>query len=187
MTKEEMLKPRLIQTIDRLKHLIELNAPGCVIAVDAFQVFATALAVYGEKVGNPLTQLIRDSNLHRRGVCTNGDCTNFIPRPNPDICKACARKIGATFLDELDWEAVAAAHPKNTPNFVPWQLADDKEAYGDQAAWWIVVSPDFEEEHSEPFATLEECKAEIENLETARAEAHADPYPDRQFPEDPMN
>ena len=107
-----------------------------------------------------------------------------------------------TLMTDADWSAVQKARMVEIgnaplgaisevicrlPDYVPWQLANDADTYGDQAGWWIVVSPDFEDELSPPFATLEECQREIERLNTAKAEAHADPYPDRQFPEDPMN
>lgn len=53
--------------------------------------------------------------------------------------------------------------------FVPWQLADDPETYGDKAGWWIVVSANFEAEHSPPFRTREEVMAIIGMLQYVRA------------------
>lgn len=48
MNKEEKLKPVLLECIDRLRKLIELNAPGVIIDLAAFNVYATSLATYGE-------------------------------------------------------------------------------------------------------------------------------------------
>lgn len=53
--------------------------------------------------------------------------------------------------------------------FVPWQLADDPQAYGDKAGWWIVVSANLREEHSPPFRTREEVMAIIGMLRYVRA------------------
>lgn len=107
-----------------------------------------------------------------------------------------------TLMTDADWSAVQKARMVEIgnaplgaiaeaicrlPDYVPWQLADDPKTYGDQAGWWLVVSPDYQEEIAGPFATREECDKAIENLNTARAEAHADPYPDRIFPECKMN
>lgn len=42
----------------------------------------------------------------------------------------------------------------------PWQLADDEEAYGDNAGWWIIVSPDQEDElPGGPWQTEDELRA----------------------------
>lgn len=95
-------------------------------------------------------------------------------------------------LNDQGWREVfekTRANIADAPpaSFVPWQLADDPGTYGDKAGWWLVVSPDFEDEIAGPFATREECDRIIAELEQGRAEAAADPYPERVYPEAEMN
>lgn len=95
-------------------------------------------------------------------------------------------------LNDHDWQEVftktRATEASEAPaNFVPWQLANDPATYGDKAGWWLVVSPDFEDEIAGPVATREECDRIINELEQGRAEAAADPYPERMYPEVGMN
>lgn len=87
MTKEEKLKPLLIECIDQLKKLVELGAPGVVVDQAAFNVYVTSLATYGE--GKALISHLRDQNLHQRGVCNYEDCTSYVDRPGIGMCKKC--------------------------------------------------------------------------------------------------
>lgn len=36
-----------------------------------------------------------------------------------------------------------------------WQLAPDRDAYGDRAGWWILTTPDGETELAGPWPTAE--------------------------------
>ena len=40
-----------------------------------------------------------------------------------------------------------------------WQLAPDRESYGDHAEWWILVTPDGRDELAGPWETDEEAEA----------------------------
>jgi len=40
-----------------------------------------------------------------------------------------------------------------------WQLADDPETYGEKSGWFILTSPDGEEEHTVPFETEAQARA----------------------------
>lgn len=90
-------------------------------------------------------------------------------------------------LSEMDCKELSAIEaPQAGAGFIPWELRS-AEDYGDLAGQWLVVRPDFEEEIAGPFATRADCLFAIADLETARAEAHADPYPNRTWPEAEMN
>lgn len=95
MNKEQMLKQRLVDCVDRMQKLLALNAPASIVGAEAFSIFATTLAVYGEKAGWSFISHIREQNLASRGVCTHGEeCTNEVERPGPDICHDCEKEIG---------------------------------------------------------------------------------------------
>jgi len=52
-----------------------------------------------------------------------------------------------------------------------YQLANDRETYGERALWWLVVSDDLEDELAGPFATQDEAEAAMAALEnTSSAE-----------------
>ena len=95
MSKQELLKERLIECVERMHKLLALNAPGTIIGSEAFNIFATTLACYGEEAGHALVSHIREQNLHERAVCTYGnECVNPIERPPMPICLDCEKIIG---------------------------------------------------------------------------------------------
>ena len=95
MTKEELLKPRLVECVDRMQKLLALNAPSNIIGAVAFSIFSTTLACYGEEAGWALIGHLRAQNLHERAVCNYGkDCTNPVDRPDMGICPDCEIVIG---------------------------------------------------------------------------------------------
>jgi hypothetical protein len=106
--KEAMLKPRLIECVNRLQKLIELDAPSVIIGNAAFSVFSTTLAVYGESAGSTFIQHLRDQDLHGRGVCSHEDCTSYVDRPDIGVCASCLDALGidddASFLEGADQE-----------------------------------------------------------------------------------
>lgn len=77
---------------------------------------------------------------------------------------------------EVEAAFKAAQTPPETSNapegastarrWVPWQLADEPEYYGEDALCWILVSEDGEEEHSASrvFATREEAQFAADRL-----------------------
>ena len=101
MTKKEKLRPYLIQCVDRLHKLIELDAPGGIIGAEAFNVFATTLAVYGSSAGSTFIQHVRDQNLHKRGTCSHGDCSNEVQRPDLGLCAGCVRELDLQDCEEV--------------------------------------------------------------------------------------
>ena len=121
MTKEEKLKPHLIECIDRMKKLIEIDAPGVIVGSAAFSILATTLAVYGESAGSTLIGHLRDQNLHSRGICTHADCTKPIDRPNVDVCQDCQKELGFddASLDALFAEEEQAEHRYPCPTSGP--------------------------------------------------------------------
>lgn len=94
MTKQEKLKPMLLEGVKRLLKLIELNAPGVIIGAAAWHAFATTLAVYGDGAASTMVQDIREGNLHARAVCSHGDCTEYVDRPDLGICAAHLKELG---------------------------------------------------------------------------------------------
>lgn len=87
----------------------------------------------------------------------------------------------AELASRRNWNA-----PRNESWLVPWELRSVDD-YGELAGQWLIVSPEFEEEIAGPFATREECVKRIAEIEQGIAEDHADPYPDRIYPEAEMN
>lgn len=115
-TKEQLLKPRVLENIDRLRKIVELDAPPVLIGEFAFSLYATVLAAYGEEAGRAMAKSIRDHNLQNRAVCDWGDCTNTVERTPIGTCAACQKEIGCDDesmkkMDEeaqkyaADWEA----------------------------------------------------------------------------------
>ncbi len=95
MTKQELLKQRLVDCVDRMQKLLALNAPPAIIGAEAFSIFATTLSVYGEEAGWALISHLREQNLASRGICTHGnECTNEIERPGTNLCLDCEKEIG---------------------------------------------------------------------------------------------
>lgn len=101
--KTKLLKPHLLECVRRLKRFIDLDAPGVIIGMEAWNVFATVLATYGTAAGSTMVQNIRDKNLHSRGVCENGDCVVTVERPSLGICETCCKALG---LDTDDVEVL---------------------------------------------------------------------------------
>lgn len=93
-TKRDALKPRLIECVDRLRKLIDLNAPGVIIGAAAWHTFATTLAVCGTGAGSTMIQQIMERNLHARGVCCHEDCAAIVERPGLGMCEACQKQLG---------------------------------------------------------------------------------------------
>jgi hypothetical protein len=151
--KEALLKPHLLSTIERLKKLIEMDAPAVIIGHDAFAVFATALAVYGDSAGNGLISLLRESNLHGRGVCDHEDCTNYVERPPSGTCNPCLTKMGVNCLTAEDWKEVAAIHSPAKRKLIVWQVNE---------RGFVVIDPVARMEISEIFETREEAEAEMD-------------------------
>lgn len=106
-TKEQLLKPRVLENIDRLRKIVELDAPAVIVGEFAFNLYATVLAAYGEEAGRGLVKHIRDQNLQSRGVCEHGDCTNPVARQPLGICEPCQKEIGIDdeSMKKMDEEA----------------------------------------------------------------------------------
>jgi hypothetical protein len=93
LSKRDKLKPHLLRATARLRKFIELDAPGVIIGAEAYNVFATTLAVYGESAGSAMIRHIRDQNLRARGVCGYEDCVETVEHPGLGICGACTAVI----------------------------------------------------------------------------------------------
>ena len=64
-------------------------------------------------------------------------------------------------------ETVADVERRTTaPRWTPWQLADDEAAYGAEAGWWVLTTPDGETEHPgmERWATEAEAEAAAQRI-----------------------
>ncbi len=60
-------------------------------------------------------------------------------------------------VDE-SWDEAEVAYPDKKEVSL-WQLAPDRESYGDKAGWWILTTPDGrEEEEGGPWATEKEAR-----------------------------
>jgi len=99
--KQELLKPHLLESIARLKKFVELDAPGVVVGAEAFNVFATTLAAFGDGAGSTFIQHIRERNLHVRGVCNHQDCTRYAGRPGLGLCDECAKALDLVGAEEV--------------------------------------------------------------------------------------
>lgn len=106
-TKEQLLKPRVLENIDRLRKIVELDAPPVLIGEFAFSLYATVLAAYGEEAGRAMTKHIRDQNLQSRAVCDWGDCTNTVERTPIGTCAACQKEIGCDPESMAEIDAIA--------------------------------------------------------------------------------
>lgn len=106
MTKQEMLKPRLLECIDRLKQLVELDAPSVVIGAAAWSVFKVTLSTYGTAAGSTMLSDIQERDLHHRGVCSWGDCTSHVDRPDVAICKEHQKELGLEDMEEVQLDEV---------------------------------------------------------------------------------
>jgi len=104
MGKKEVLKPRLIECVERMRKLLELDAPPVLIGAEAFSIFATTLAVYGTEAGWSFLEHLRKQNLKSRAVCAWEDCIHPVEREETHLCAACEKKIGcdAKSLAEID-------------------------------------------------------------------------------------
>lgn len=92
--KSRMLKPRLLESIDRLRKFVELDAPAVILGAEAWNVFQTVLATCGAIAASTMVQSIRDKNLQMRAVCAHEDCTNYVDRPPLGLCKTCLATLG---------------------------------------------------------------------------------------------
>lgn len=93
----------------------------------------------------------------------------------------------AEYLNNGDWDCASEMIAKRrisdpTAKHVPYCIT-----HGMFVLCFITVDPDFQEEVGDLFAEKKDCEEYIAQLAEARAEAHADPYPDRQYPEAEMN
>ena len=94
-SKANLLKPRVLDCIERLRRLVELDAPVPIIGAASFSVFAIVLSAYGDKAGTPLLQHIREEDQHNRGLCNWEDCTNPVKRPKDmGICNFHQKELG---------------------------------------------------------------------------------------------
>jgi hypothetical protein len=94
MTKTELLKPNLLACVERMKKLIELDAPAVIVGHEAWNILATTLATYGSAAGSGMVESIKDQNLHGRGVCSYEDCVNYVERPGVNVCEICLKEMG---------------------------------------------------------------------------------------------
>jgi len=101
MSKKEKLKPFVIECCDRLRKLVDLNAPATIVGAAAWHLYVTVLAAYGSTAASTMVQNIREQNLHNRGICSHKDCTNYVDRPESGICKSCRSKLGIGEYDEI--------------------------------------------------------------------------------------
>ncbi len=101
-TKEEFLKPKVFECIERLRKLVTLNAPAVIVGAAAWNVYTTILAAYGTEAGKIMINEIRDHNLHSRAVCSYEDCINYVDRPDVGTCEECLRKLGIGDLTPHD-------------------------------------------------------------------------------------
>lgn len=106
MTKQEMLKPRLLECIARLKKLIELDAPAVIIGAAAWSVFKVTLSTYGTAAGSTMLDDIRERDLHHRGVCSWQDCAAYVDRPDVAICKEHQKELGLEDMEEVQLDEV---------------------------------------------------------------------------------
>lgn len=105
--KEQLLKPRVLENIDRLRKIVELDAPPVLIGEFAFSLYATVLAAYGEEAGRAMAKSIRDHNLQDRAVCDWGDCTNTVERTPIGTCPDCQKEIGCDPESLAEIDAIA--------------------------------------------------------------------------------
>lgn len=101
--KAALLKPRLLDSVNRLKRLVELDAPAVIIGHEAWLLYKTTLACYGDAAASTMVSQIREAALESRGICHFNDCTNPVDRPETGICQSCLKSIGADdeSLDQL--------------------------------------------------------------------------------------
>lgn len=92
--KSQLLKPRLLESIDRLRKFVELDVPAVILGAEAWNVFQTVLATYGTMAASTMVQSIRDKNLQMRAICAHEDCTNYVDRPPLGMCKTCLAALG---------------------------------------------------------------------------------------------
>ncbi len=92
--KEKMLKPRVLECIDRLRKFVDMNAPPVIVGAAAWNAFQTVLAAYGDSAGHAMINDLRRENLHGRGVCSWEDCDHTVERPGVGTCAACQKELG---------------------------------------------------------------------------------------------
>lgn len=93
-TRQTLLRPHLLRCLARMQRLITINAPGLIIGAEAFNIFATTLACYGETAGMSLLSHIAEQNLHGRGICSHEECVGAVERPGTGWCEKCEREEG---------------------------------------------------------------------------------------------
>lgn len=74
------------------------------------------------------------------------------------------------YLSDHDWEMAAFQCSGTESRYIPYRIT-----HGKMAGRWIGVDPEFEEEVTEPFVTLQECQSVVSEFEQKRAESAADP------------
>lgn len=108
MKKTDKLKPRVLDSLERLKKFIELDAPAPIIGIEAWILFKVVLSTYGISAGMSMIGEIRDHDLHSRAVCANEDCIEYVDRWGSGICSKCEKELGIdnATMDALDATAV---------------------------------------------------------------------------------
>lgn len=92
--KESLLKPRLLESLERFRTFIDLNAPNTIIGAELASLFRVTLATYGASAGLPLLSDLMDREYHSRAICGNEDCVNRVDRPDVGICEPCKKELG---------------------------------------------------------------------------------------------
>jgi hypothetical protein len=88
--------------------LIDIDAPPVLIGAEIWLLFRTALAAYGEKIGQRMIHSLTEQALHSRGVCSMNECTNPVDRAGLSVCESCGAE-----LDKLIEDSDVAAGEEN--------------------------------------------------------------------------
>lgn len=83
MRTAEILKMR----IERLVKLHQLNAPGAIVASEAWNVFEACLAHYGSAAGLQMLESITENVRHGFGLCRVEGCRNAILGGTAGYCR----------------------------------------------------------------------------------------------------
>lgn len=81
-SKRELLRPRLLECIDRLRKFVELDAPAVIVGMSAWSVMKVTLATYGSDAWKCLIDDICEAELHDRAICRSDGCTAYVDRPD---------------------------------------------------------------------------------------------------------
>jgi len=105
--KEELLKPKLLRQIERLKTLIEMNAPPSVVGLQAWSLYRCTLAAYGRDAAEMAVSEIYAYALRESCTCYNDDCTNPVPYEDPTgVCDDCKKELGIMDVERLKFTLV---------------------------------------------------------------------------------